>query len=50
MSKGTTEFEICFEDLTKEAQERYLKTVGAEDSSEINNFIPLAILEIEKGE
>ena len=39
-------FEICFEDLTKEAQQRYVDTVG----DEINEFIPLAILEIENPE
>ena len=37
-------FEICFEDLTMEAQQRYKDIVG----DEVNEFVPLAVLEIEE--
>ena len=37
-------FEICFEDLTPEAQQRYKDIVG----DEVNEFIPIAILEFEE--
>ena len=40
-------FEICFEDLTPKAQNEYLNFIGAESSDEINDFIPLAIIEVE---
>lgn len=44
----TKTFEICFNDLTPEAQEEYLKFVGAESKDDINDFIPLTIIEIEE--
>lgn len=43
----TKTFEICFEDLTPEAQNAYLEFIGAESKDDINDFIPLAIIEIE---
>lgn len=43
----TKTFEICFEDLTLKTQEEYLEFVGAESKDDINDFIPLAIIEIE---
>lgn len=43
----TKTFEICFEDLTPEAQKRYLEFIG-EDS--VNELIPLTIIEIESEE
>lgn len=40
----TKTFEICLEDLTPEAQQRYFECIGGND---VNEFVPLAILEIE---
>lgn len=39
------QFEICLEDLTPEAQQRYFECIGGND---VNEFIPIAIVEIEK--
>lgn len=39
----TKTFEICFEDLTPEAQQRYKDIVG----DEINDFTQIAVLEFE---
>ena len=41
----TERFEICLEDLTPEAQKRYFECIGGND---VNELIPIAILEIEK--
>ena len=38
----TKTFEICFEDLTKEAQRRFASIVG----DEVNEFMPIAIIEL----
>jgi len=38
-------FEICLEDLTPQAQQRYFKCIGGND---VNELIPIAIIEIEK--
>ena len=46
----TKTFEICFEDLTQKAQKEYLEFVGAESKDDINDFIPLAMIEIEDEE
>ena len=43
----TKTFEICFEDLTPDAQKRYLEFIGED---EVNDFIPIAMIEIEKGD
>jgi hypothetical protein len=37
-------FEICFEDLTPAAQQRYKDIVG----DDINEYIPIAVIEIEE--
>ena len=39
---------ITYWDLNAEARTRYLETVGAEDESDLNPEIPIAILEIEE--
>ena len=43
----TKTFEICLEDLTPEARKAYFEFIGGDD---VNEFIPLAIIEIEEGE
>lgn len=40
----TKTFEICFGDLNPDAQKRFLEFVGED---EVNDFIPLTIIEIE---
>jgi len=40
-------FEIFFNDLTKEAQERYFKTFNSSKEEENLEYIPLAIIERE---
>lgn len=44
----TKTFEICFENLTPKSQKEYLEFVGAESKDDINDFIPLTIIEIEE--
>lgn len=46
----TKTFEICFEDLTPEAQKAYLEFIGAESKDDINEFFPISIIEIEVDE
>ncbi len=49
-----TTFEIYFNDLTKEAQERLLKELNINDPADgnydIDGYIPLAILDFEVAE
>ena len=40
-------FEICLEDLTPKAQQEYFDFIGGDD---VNELIPLAIIEIEEDE
>jgi len=41
-------FEIMFDDLTEEAQQRFLEFQGLEDSADGNyDIVPIAIVELE---
>lgn len=43
------QFEIYYNDLHSEAQERYLEFAGVSSAEELNHeYIPIAIIEIEK--